>query len=115
MYFSSSAFWITIDSPNVATIANAGSTPTTRSNTSRCRITADHERAREHEHERRQRIDGQRGRQRQRHVRGEDRQVTVGEVDEPHHAEAERQSGGEQRVEAADQDALHDRVDPRHR
>ena len=39
VYFSSSAFWITIDRPNVATIANAGSTPTTRSNTSRCRIT----------------------------------------------------------------------------
>ena len=32
----SSAFWITIDSPKVATIWNAGSTPTTRSKTSRC-------------------------------------------------------------------------------
>ena len=39
----------------------------------------------------------------------------MGEVDEPHHAERQRQPGREQRVEAAEQHALHDGVDPVHR
>ncbi len=47
--------------------------------------------------------------ERQRDERGEDRQVAVGEVDEAHHAERQREPGGEQRVEAAEQDALDDR------
>ena len=41
-------------------------------------------------------------------------QVAMGDVDQPHDAEDERQAGGEQRVEPADQDALYDGVDPIH-
>ena len=88
--------------PNVATIGNAGSTPTTRSNTSRCSTHADHERGGQHDEQRQQRVDVERRRQREGDEGGEDRQVAVGEVDEPHHAEAERQAGGEQRVQPAE-------------
>jgi hypothetical protein len=38
VYFSSNAFWMTMPSPKVATIWNAGSTPTTRSKTTLCRM-----------------------------------------------------------------------------
>ena len=34
-----------------------------------------------------------------------DGHVAVGEVDDPHHAEAQREPGGEERVEPADEDA----------
>src|SRR6478735_2180719 len=42
------------------------------------------------------------------------RQVAVGQVDDLHHAEHQRQPAGEQRVETADQDPLDDRVNPAH-
>ena len=48
------------------------------------------------------------------HERGEDRQVAVSQVDQPHHAEHQREPAGEQRVEPAGQDALDDGVDPCH-
>ena len=51
---------------------------------------------------------------RQRQVGGEHGEIAVGEIDEPHHAERQRQPGGEQRVETAEQNPLHDRVDPLH-
>ena len=47
--------------------------------------------------------------------RGQDAEVAVGQVDEAHDAEDERQAGREQRVQPAEQDALDDRVDPVHR
>ena len=36
----------------------------------------------------------------------------MGEVDQPHHAEDQRQPGGEQRVEAAEQNALDQCIEP---
>ena len=47
-------------------------------------------------------------------VGAEHREVAVGEVDDPHHAEHQREPAREQRVEAAEQDALDDVVDPGH-
>src|SRR5262249_5065052 len=41
-------------------------------------------------------------------------QVAMREVDDVHDAEQERQSAGEERVEAAEQDALNNRVHPAH-
>ncbi len=52
--------------------------------------------------------------ERQGDERREDREVTVCEVDEPHRAERERQTGREQRVHAAEQNPLHDRIRPHH-
>jgi hypothetical protein len=43
-----------------------------------------------------------------------DRHVAVGEVDDLHHAEHQRQSTGEQGVETAQEDARDDHVDPDH-
>jgi hypothetical protein len=76
---------------------------------------ADHGHHRHHHAEREQRIeaelldahDGEEG--------GQDAEVAVREVHQPHHAEDQREPGGEERVEAAEQDALHDAVEPRHR
>ncbi len=52
--------------------------------------------------------------QEQRAVSTEDREIAVREVDEPHHAEDQRKTRGEQRVEPTDEDALDDGVDPGH-
>jgi len=41
-------------------------------------------------------------------------QIAMGNVDQPHDAEDQRQAGGEQRVEPAEQHALDDGVDPVH-
>lgn len=47
-------------------------------------------------------------------VGSRDRQHTVGEVHDPHHTEHERQACGEQGVQAAQQNALDEGVDPHH-
>ena len=47
-------------------------------------------------------------------VSGQHRQAAVGEVDDAHHAEHERQSARDQRVIAAEQDALEDLIDEDH-
>ncbi len=39
-------------------------------------------------------------------------EVAMREIDQPHDAEDQRQAGGEQRIEAAEQDALDDGVEP---
>ena len=38
----------------------------------------------------------------------------MGEIDDPHHAEHQRQAAGDQRVIAAEQRALHDLIEPDH-
>ena len=48
----------------------------------------------------------------QREIGGEHDEVAMRDVDEPHHAEDQRQPGREHGVEPADQHALHDDVDP---
>ena len=50
----------------------------------------------------------------QRQVRGEHGEVAVGEIHDPHHAEHQGKAACEQRVEAAEEDPLDDRVDPLH-
>ena len=52
--------------------------------------------------------------QEDRGVARDDRHVAVGQVDDLHHAEHQRQSAGEQRVEAAQEDARDDDVEPDH-
>ena len=47
-------------------------------------------------------------------IRGRDNQIAMRDVDQPHDPENQRQAGGKQRVEAANQDALNDGVDPMH-
>ena len=47
-------------------------------------------------------------------VPGDHRDVTVGEVDDPHQAEHQREPAGEHAVEAAEHDPLDDVVDPGH-
>jgi hypothetical protein len=44
--------------------------------------------------------------------RGQDAEISVGQVHQPHHAEDERKTGGEEGIESAQQDALHDGIDP---
>jgi hypothetical protein len=41
-------------------------------------------------------------------------QVAMGEIDQPHDAEHQRQAGSEQRVQPAKQDPLDDGIDPDH-
>ena len=60
----------------------------------------------QHDEQCQQRVDVERVGQREREEGGEDRQVAVRQVDQPHHAEPERQAGREQRVQPAQQDAL---------
>ena len=43
---------------------------------------------------------------------GEHDQVAMGEIDQPHDAEDQRQPGREQRVEAAEQNALDQCIEP---
>ena len=50
----------------------------------------------------------------EREVGGQHREVAVGEVDNPHDAEEQRQPAGKERVEAAEEDPLDDCVDPVH-
>src|SRR5207302_1811567 len=68
---------------------------------------------RQHDRER-----GERGEPVVRHdedeERPEDCEVAVGEVDDPHHAEHQRQAAGQQRVVAAEQHPLNDLVEPGH-
>ena len=45
---------------------------------------------------------------------GEDGEIAVGEIDDPHDAEHQRQAAGEQRVIAAEQHALGDEIDEAH-
>ncbi len=51
----------------------------------------------------------------QRDIGRQHDQIAMGDVDEPHHAEDQRQPGGEHGVEPAEQDALQDGVHPLHR
>jgi hypothetical protein len=50
-----------------------------------------------------------------REERGQDAEVAVGQVDDAHHPEDEREAGGEERVEPAQQEPLQDGVEPAHR
>ncbi len=72
---------------------------------------------RHHRHDddqRQQRRQAQPLRHRERDEGGQHDQVAMRDVDQPHDAEDQRQPGGEQRIEPAEQDALQHGVDPLH-
>ncbi len=48
-------------------------------------------------------------------VGAEHRDIAVGEIDDPHHPEHDREPAREHGVESAQEDPLHDRVGERHR
>ena len=71
------------------------------------------DRHRRHDQQQRsQRIETEGLRHHQRDVGGEHDQIAMGDVDQPHDAEDQRQAGGEHGVEPADQHALQDDVEP---
>ena len=110
---SSSPFWMMIDRPKVISSGGRMSAPIARLRMMACKQVAD----REHQRQRDQR--GQRQRQAEKRDQRQDQegrqhdQVAMREVDQPHDAEDQRQSGREQRVEPAEQDALDDHVEER--
>jgi len=61
---------------------------------------------------REERIEPEPRHQRQDRERRQHDQVAMGEIDQPHDAEDQRQAGGEQRVQAAEQNALKDAAKP---
>jgi hypothetical protein len=63
---------------------------------------------------RRQRATAPQRDQEQDQIGTEHDQVAMGEVDQPHDAEDQRQAGSKQRVQPAKQDALDDGIDPDH-
>ena len=75
---------------------------------------ADQRHRRRNDQEAEKRLDREPVGQNVERVGGEHRQAAVREVDDAHDAEHERQSAGDQRVIAAEQDALEDLVDEDH-
>ncbi len=75
---------------------------------------ADRRHQRNDQDQRGQRVQTARADDHESDVGGEHDHVAMGDIDEPHDPEDQRQSGREQRVEAADQHALNDRVQPIH-
>ena len=75
---------------------------------------AECEHDRDSDEQRQERTDAERRDDHQDEVGCEHDQVAMGEVDQPHDAEDEAEARGEERVEAAEQHALHDRVEPVH-
>lgn len=76
---------------------------------------ADRRHDRHDQHERGERVQPQAARHHQRDIGRQHHEVAMRDVDQPHHAEDQRQAGREQAIETADQHALHDGVDPIHR
>ena len=109
---SSSPFWMMIDSPKVTSSGGSRSRPERAVEQHMLQGEADREHHRHGQQRGEQRIDAEPARQRQDHERRQHDQVAMGEIDQPHDAEDQRQAGGEQRIEAAEQDALDDRVEP---
>ena len=75
---------------------------------------ADQRHHRRNDQEAEKRLDREAVGQHKERIGGQDREAAVRQVDEPHDAEHERQAAGDQRVVAAEQDALEDLVDEDH-
>jgi len=75
---------------------------------------ADGEHHRHDHHQAHERVEAQPLGDRQTDERGKHDEVAVGDIDEPHHPEDQRQPAGKERVKPAQQHPLHDRVDPIH-
>ena len=115
---SSSAFWITIDRPKVTTSEGSGSLPERAVEDAALQRVADAERDRQQQqpdgHQRELRRGHERAERRQRGDRAEcaeHDEVALRGVGEPHHAEHQRLAEREQRVQAAEQQALDEDVD----
>src|SRR5262249_31247408 len=74
----------------------------------------EHEEPGQHDRERRVRRQARVLDDEEDHVRPEERERAVREVDDPHHAVHEREPRREQRVQAAEQDSLDDGIYPAH-
>ena len=61
---------------------------------------------------RKKRVEPKPRRQRENRESRQYDQIAMGEIDQPHDAEDQRQAGGEQRIQASEQNALDDRAEP---
>ena len=93
---SSSAFWMMMEHQRLQRVAERG-----------------HEGR--HQEQREERVEPRRLHHHDREERGQDAEIAVSQVDDAHHPEDEREPGGEERVEAAEEEALEDGVHPPHR
>ena len=109
---SSKPFWMMIDRPKVTRMTSSTFSPTTRCSRKRCRPKPNAKGDRQDDERRDDRIEAERCRQRQQDEAGQDDEIAVGDIDEAHDAGRERQAGREQRVKAAEQDALQELIDP---
>jgi hypothetical protein len=73
---------------------------------------AESEGERQHDQRCHHRVEAEQTRQQKQSVAAEDDEIPVGDVDKAHHSGRQRQADGEQRVEAAEHDALKQLVDP---
>ena len=112
---SSSTFWMMMESPNVTRIGGRMPRPSRRLRTQRLERVAERGHERHHQDQREERVEPERLHHDDGEERGQDAEVAVGQVDDAHDPEDERQAGGEERVEPAEQEALQDGVDPGHR
>ena len=69
---------------------------------------------RHNDQQRRQRVQANGGGHRQSEIGGENDEITVGDVDEPHDAEDQREPGGEEREKAAEERPLNEGIQPFH-
>ena len=111
---SSSAFWMMTERPKVTEQRRQQIVAERAVEQPALQHVADRRHDRRHDDDGEQRIEPERVGGHQRDIGGEHDQVAVRDVDEAHHAEDQREPGGEHGVEPADQHALDDDVDPLH-
>ena len=109
-----SRFSIITDRPKVTSTGASTPCRSARPNSSTCSARPDHERDGQQQRQRDPDRHAERGGQHEPEVGATHGQVAVGQVDDPHHAERQREPAGDERVLAAEQQALDDRVDPGH-
>ena len=100
-----------IDSPKVESTGTSNPPRALRSSTSSLQRPADHGHERDHDHEAEKRLNPKAIGQNEERVGREHRKTSVREVDDAHDAEHEREAAGDQRVIAAEQNALDDLVE----
>ena len=108
----SSPFWMMMERPNVTSSGGSRSRPERPVQQHVLKRKADDEHHRHRQQRRDEGIEAEPAASDEDHERGEHDQVAMGEIDQPHDAEDQRQPGGEQRVEAAEQHALDQCVEP---
>ena len=109
---SSSPFWMMIERPKVTSSGGRMSAAERAVQKHGLERVADDEHERDGDDESDERVEAERVSQHQDQEGGEDDEVAMREVDQPHDAEDQRQAGRVERVEPAEQDALDDGVEP---